>query len=293
MPLVQQLAPVDLRKRPPDRLDVALVERAVGVVEVDPEADPLGQPVPLLQVGEHRLAAARVELADPVLLDFGLRFDPQLLFDGDLHRQSMAIPAALALDEVTAHRLKARVDVLEHAREHVVGTRRAVGRRRTLVEVPALRARADTQRLGEHVALAPALEHLQLELGQLAPRVDLAARDQRVSVLCRHGRPILGAGHRLLTMGLCACASTTTTTARASPTASSAPGRRSRCCTPACSRTWSGSRPSARSPIASASCCPICRCTATPRTIRAIRTRSTGSPRCSAASRARCSARGR
>ena len=38
----------------------------------------------------------------------------------------------------------------------------------------------------------------------------------------------------------------------------------------------------ARSPTASASCCPTCRCTATPRTARATPTRSTGSPRCSA-----------
>ncbi len=70
MTLVEQTAPVDLRQRPPDRLDVALIERAVGVLEVDPEADALGQAVPLLQVGEHRLAAPRVELADPVPLDF-------------------------------------------------------------------------------------------------------------------------------------------------------------------------------------------------------------------------------
>ncbi len=184
--LVEQAAPLDLRERPPDRLDVALVERAVCAVEVDPEADALGQPVPLLEVREHRLAAARVELADAELLDFGLRFDAELLFDGDLDGQAVAVPAALALDEMPAHRLKARVDVLEHAREHVVGARRPVGRRRSLVEAPARRAGADPQRLGEDVALAPAREHLELELGKLAARVDLAARDQRVSLVSRH-----------------------------------------------------------------------------------------------------------
>ena len=41
--LVEQPLVVDLAQRPPDRLDVRRVERAVGVVEVDPEADALGQ----------------------------------------------------------------------------------------------------------------------------------------------------------------------------------------------------------------------------------------------------------
>ena len=41
--LVEQVALPHRLQRPPDRLDVGGVERAVGVLEVDPEADPLGQ----------------------------------------------------------------------------------------------------------------------------------------------------------------------------------------------------------------------------------------------------------
>ena len=191
MALVQQPARVDLRQRPPDRLDVALIERAVGVLEVEPEADPLGQAVPVLEEGEHRLAALGVELRDPVLLDLGLVVDAELLFDGDLDRQPVAVPAALALDAVAAHRLKARVDVLEHAREHVVGARRAVGRGRALVEDPLLGALAPAQRLCEDVALAPALEHLELELRQVLAGIDVAGGDQRVSAAARsRGGPL-------------------------------------------------------------------------------------------------------
>jgi hypothetical protein len=184
--LVEQAAPVDLRQRPPDRLDVALIERPIGVVEVEPEADPLGQPVPLLEVGEYRLAAARVERADPVLLDLRLRFDAELFFDCNLDGQPVTVPAALALDEMAAHRLKAWVDVLEHAREHVMGAGRSVRRRRPLVEDPARRSGTGAQRLGEHIALAPALEHLTLELRQLAAWIDLAMRNQQVSCLVGH-----------------------------------------------------------------------------------------------------------
>jgi hypothetical protein len=74
--LVEQVLRTDLLERPPDRLDVARVERAVGVVEVEPEADPLGQAVPLLEELEHRLAAAVVELGDPELLDLLLLVIP-------------------------------------------------------------------------------------------------------------------------------------------------------------------------------------------------------------------------
>ena len=73
--LVEQPLVVDLAQRPPDRLDVRRVQRAVGVVEVDPEADALGQRVPVLEVLEDRLAAALVELGDPEFLDLLLVLD--------------------------------------------------------------------------------------------------------------------------------------------------------------------------------------------------------------------------
>ena len=59
---------------------------------------------------------------------------------------------------------------------------RPVGRRRPLVEAPRGRALAAPQRLLEHVALAPALEHALLELGERRAWIDGAmawARDSR------------------------------------------------------------------------------------------------------------------
>ena len=165
------LVPV-LLQRPPDRLDVVVLEGHVGVVEVDPEADPLGQPVPLLDVLEDRLAAALVELGDPELLDLLLGGDPQLLFDLELDRQPVAVPAGLARHPVAAHRAVAGVDVLEDAGEDVVGAGAAVGGRRALVEAPDLGALAVGQRALEDFSLAPALEHPLLEVGEGLLRVD-------------------------------------------------------------------------------------------------------------------------
>ena len=152
------------------------------MVEVEPEADPLRQAIPLLQEREHRRAALRVEALDTdLLLDLGLRGDAQLLFDGDLDREAVAVPSALSLDAEPAHRLKARVDVLEHTREDVVGARRPVRGRRALVEDPLLGSLAQLERALEHVALAPAGEHVDLEGRQLLAGIDLPAGQERMS----------------------------------------------------------------------------------------------------------------
>ena len=166
-------APVvpDLSQRPPHRLDVGVGERDVGVVEVDPEADPLGQASPLLDVAEDRLPTPLVELGDAVGLDLGLRGDAELLLHLELHREAMAVPAGLPRHAIAAHRAVPRVDVLEHPREHVVRPRLAVGRRRPLVEAPDLGVGPLGQRAVKDVALAPALEDSLLELGEGLPRV--------------------------------------------------------------------------------------------------------------------------
>ena len=74
--LVEAAGVPHLAHRPPARLDVVVVHRHVGVLEVDPEADALGQPVPVLDVAEDGGATSLVELGDPVLLDLGLGADP-------------------------------------------------------------------------------------------------------------------------------------------------------------------------------------------------------------------------
>jgi hypothetical protein len=78
------------------------------VLGVDPERDPLGQRRPVLEELEDRLAALGVELGDAVALDVVLGVEAELLLDRDLDGQAVAVPAALALDVVAAHRLEAR-----------------------------------------------------------------------------------------------------------------------------------------------------------------------------------------
>ena len=134
--LDQQAPLVDLLQRPPHRLDVLRVHRAVGLAHVDPAAHPVGHLLPEVDVALHRLAAARVELGDAERLDVGLAGEPELLLDRQLDGQAVAVPAALAVDLVALHGPEPREDVLERPRLDVVGAGSAVGRGRALVEGP-------------------------------------------------------------------------------------------------------------------------------------------------------------
>jgi len=171
--LDQQALVEDRLERPPDRFDVGVVERVIGLVGVDPEADPLGERVPLVDVAEHRLAALGIELGHAVALDVVLVDEAELLLDLELHRQPVAVPAALARDHVALHRLVAGKDVLEDARQDVVRARAPVGSRWALVEDEARRPLAAPDRLVEDIALAPAFEHLLFEVREVLGRVDL------------------------------------------------------------------------------------------------------------------------
>ena len=168
-------APVvpDAPQGPPDRLDVLVGHRHIGVVQVEPEADSLREAVPVLDVAEDGLAAAFLELGDPVFLDLLLRGDAQLALDLQLDGQPVAVPTRFPGDLMPGHRPEARIDVLEDPGQDVMGSRPAIGGRRALVEAPERRGLAVGERAVEDVALTPALEDLLLErwegcLGRLA-----------------------------------------------------------------------------------------------------------------------------
>ncbi len=172
--LDQQAGGVDLLQRPPHRLDVLGRHGGVGVLEVDPVAHPVGHLRELADVAQHRLTAAGVELGDSERLDVLLAGEAELLLDGELDGKAVAVPAGLPLDVVALHRAEAGEDVLEDAGLDVVGAGQSVGRRRALVEGPRLGAAGPLQRGGEGVVLAPELEHLVLQRGQVDLRGDRA-----------------------------------------------------------------------------------------------------------------------
>ena len=115
---------------------------------------------------QHRLAAAGVELGDPVPLDVRLAAEAELLLHRDLDRQAVAVPAGLAGHVVALHGPVAREDVLEHPGLDVVHAGRAVRGRRALVEHPGRVAGA---------LLQAALEDLVGAASARAPRAPASA----------------------------------------------------------------------------------------------------------------------
>ena len=182
----QQALVEDGPQRPPDALDVRRVHRAVGLGHVDPVAHPFGHLGERVDVPLDRGAAGGVEARDAVLLDLPLAGDPQLLLDGDLDGQAVAVPAGLALDVPSPHRLEAREEVLEDPRLDVVRAGPAVGGRRALVERPRCGAGGLGEAFVEDAVFVPEREDLPIEGGQVDLRV--------------HGGigAVVGTGHRCL-----------------------------------------------------------------------------------------------
>ncbi len=155
---------------PPTALDVAVRVRDVGLVHVDPEGDALRHLPPLLDIAEHGVAAAAVELLDAELLDAGLGAELQLALHLQLDRQTVRVPAALAAHPEPAHRLVAVDDILEGARQHVVDAGASVRRGRPLVEHERALVGALLDAAPEDVARLPEGERALLQLR----KIDLA-----------------------------------------------------------------------------------------------------------------------
>ncbi len=171
--LVEQALVPDGAQQPPHRLDVVVGVGVVGVVQVDPEPDALGEPLPLLEVGGDALLAERVELGDAVGLDLLLAVDAQATLDLELHGEAVGVPARLAGDAVAAHGLVAREEVLEDARDDVVRARPAVGGGRPLVEHEDRGVLAALEALVEDVVGLPELEDARVQRREVDARRDV------------------------------------------------------------------------------------------------------------------------
>ena len=187
--LDQQALVEDLLERPPDALDVARVHRPVGRGHVDPVAHPVGELGERVDVPLDGLPAACVELRDAVALDVGLAREPELLLDGDLDGQAVAVPARAAGDVVTLHGLEAGEDVLEGAGLDVVGARAAVGGRRSLVEHPLRPAGRALQRARRRPCRRPSAGGSPAPWRADRPEGEARRRGRRGWVRSRH--PIL------------------------------------------------------------------------------------------------------
>ena len=157
--LEEQVFVPEVFEDPPDRLDVVVGVGHVGVLQINPERDAVGEPFPILNVREHRFFAQLVEFINAVFFDLLFVFEAELFLHFDLDGQTVCVPAAAPRDVKSAHDLVAREQILERARQHVMHARLAVRGRRTFVENILRRAFALLSCLLENLALFPKFHH--------------------------------------------------------------------------------------------------------------------------------------
>ena len=118
----------------------------------------------------QRLAALH-EAVDPVLLDLPLVVEAELAFDVDLDPQALAVEAVLVALLLAEHGVVALEEVLVRPAPGVMDAHRVVGGDRSVDEAePPLRVVVARQVARHRVALAPALDHLALERGDVQLR---------------------------------------------------------------------------------------------------------------------------
>ena len=102
--------------------------------QVYPVTHLFGQFVPQVFVLQHLGAASVVVVVNANLLADIFLGNAQLFLHAQFHRQSVGVPACLAVHKVTLLCLVAAEHVLNGACHHMVDARLAVGRRGTVVE---------------------------------------------------------------------------------------------------------------------------------------------------------------
>ena len=167
MAAIEQPAIEKVFQRPPHALDVTLVIGDIGLVQVNPKAQPLGEPLPFLHVPPDALLAFDDKPFDAVIFDLFLAVNPQLFANLDLDRQPVGVPAGLPLAAVTPHRAVARKQVFDGPGEAMPGMRHSVGGRRAFVKDKRRGAFAPLERFLVDAALAPKPADAALKLGEI------------------------------------------------------------------------------------------------------------------------------
>ena len=156
---VEQTLFVDLLEAPPLGLDIIILIGDVGIFHISPEANAVGHLLPLVLVLPDALLALLDEGFDAVSFDLGLAVQTEDLFDLQLNRQAMGIPAGLAQHVLALHGLEARNQVLDGAGLDMADVGTAVRRGRAIKESEALSAVTMVEALLDDVVLLPELQH--------------------------------------------------------------------------------------------------------------------------------------
>ncbi len=112
------------------------------------------------RVLQHPRLATPHERFQPIALDIGLGFEPEILLYLDLHPEALAVEAVLVAEFPASHRPVAIVDVFVGATPAVVYAHGVVGSDGAIDEGPGGRSFAQLAQLVKGVRFFPKIEHL-------------------------------------------------------------------------------------------------------------------------------------
>ena len=139
------------------------------MLQVNPVAHLACEFRPLTGVHHHILTAGSVVVINGNLLSYILLGNAERFLHRQLHRQSVGVPASLALNLKAFHGLVAQYGVLYGASHHMVYARMAVGRRGTFEEYKLRSALALVDAFAENVVFLPLCKYLPVSLYEIKP----------------------------------------------------------------------------------------------------------------------------
>ena len=124
---IQQALVEHLLEGPPGGLDVVVVQRHVGVVQIHPVRHAFGHFPPSGFVRPHRFSAGLVELGHPELFNGFVAHQIEPLLHLDFDREAVGVPATFSLDQKSFHGLPTAHEIFVGPSDHMVDSRFSVG----------------------------------------------------------------------------------------------------------------------------------------------------------------------
>ena len=140
VPAVQEALVGDLPEAPPHGFYIVVMVGDIGILHVQPVGHLLGHVLPLAQILPNALFAGLNKGLHAIGLYPLLAFQAQALFNLQLNRQAMGIPAGHAQHILALHGVEARDQVLHGPGQDVADMRLAVGCGRPVIKGKALLA---------------------------------------------------------------------------------------------------------------------------------------------------------
>ena len=183
--LIQKILVPDLLQCPPFGLNIIIIIGNIGMIHVCPEADLTGELLPHSLIFPHRLLALFDKRLDAVCFNLILAFDSDFLFNFQLNRKAVRIPACLSRNLLSLHRMITGNHILNDTGLHMSDMRLAVCSRRSVIEHINGMSLILSNALVEDVIVLPELRRFLLTLNEIQVGVYLVVHNTSFADLSR------------------------------------------------------------------------------------------------------------